>query len=221
MSLEEFIPDIESQEGSGSAESSREASEKYKEATKKSSAWIKRIQKDEKKAKKHDFLLASFLVKIILDKKYDFLLDKLFKSLNSWFSSNFVLWVLSLINIEISHKIRELSSKEKINFDYVAKKELTDFHDRDLDLKLKNRINFWLEDILDVTSIDYSSLQTENLSYIIDDKREVILEFVSLVFSFFFNELNINISKSKSDNYSDFIISEIKNSLKSLDIEKI
>ena len=221
MSLEEFTPDIESQEGSGSAESSKETSEKYKESAKKSSAWIKRTQKDEKKAKKHDFLLASFLVKIILDKKYDFLLDKLFKSLNSWFSSNFVLWVLSLINIEISHKIRELSSKEKINFDYVSKKELTDFHDHDLDSKLKNRINFWVEDIVDVTSIDYSSLQTENLSHIIDDKREIILEFVSLVFSFFFNELNINISKSKSDSYSDFIISEIKNSLKSLDIEKI
>jgi hypothetical protein len=43
---------------------------------------MKRTQKDEKKAKKYDMLLAGFLVKIIIDKKYDFILNPLFSTLD-------------------------------------------------------------------------------------------------------------------------------------------
>jgi hypothetical protein len=45
---------------------------------KKASAGIKRTQKDEKKAKKQDILLANFLVQLILDRKYDNILVNLF-----------------------------------------------------------------------------------------------------------------------------------------------
>ena len=117
MSLEEYAPDIDSWEGWWqSSEQVKEVSEKFKDSVKKGSAWIKRTQKDESKAKKHDLLLANFLVKIIINKKYDILSDDLFKSLNSGYPSNFILWILSLINMEISDKIRELSQKEKISF---------------------------------------------------------------------------------------------------------
>ncbi len=69
MSLDEFTPDIESSEGGwNSAEASKEVSEKFKEAV--------------KKAKKYDFLLANFLVKIIVDKKYDPILERLFKTMD-------------------------------------------------------------------------------------------------------------------------------------------
>jgi hypothetical protein len=43
---------------------------------------MKRTQKDEKKAKKYDMLLAGFLVKIIIDKQYDFILSPLFSCLD-------------------------------------------------------------------------------------------------------------------------------------------
>ena len=62
MSLEDFSP-VESSEWGWN---STEISEKYKEAAKKAGAGIKRTQKDESKAKKYDFLLAKFLVKMIL-----------------------------------------------------------------------------------------------------------------------------------------------------------
>ena len=221
MSLEEFNLEIESWESSDSLESSREISEKFKKSLKKTFTWIKRTRNDEKKAKKHDFLLASFLVKIILDKKYDFLLASLFKALDNGYPSSFVLWILSLIDIEISDKIREVSFKKKINFTYSPSKNVLDFHDYNLDNKLKDRINFWVEDIVDAISIDYSSVLTENFLLVIENKSEIILDFISLVFKFFFNNLNVNITKNKSYDYSCFILSEIKNSLKSLDIEKI
>ena len=220
MSLEEFTP-VESSEWWDSAESSREVSETFKQSVKKASAGIKRTKKDERKAKKHDLLLANFLVKIILDKKYDFILNPLFKSLDAWYPSNFILWILSLINVEISDKIRTLSEKDKINFSYTPKQELTDFHDHDLDDNLKDRINFWVEDITDIISIEYSCVLTKNLISIIGEEKEVILDFTSLVFIFFFSEININISKSKSDNYCDFILSEIRKSLKGLSIDEI
>ena len=48
-------------EWSESWSQSSEISEKYKAAAKKAGAGIKRTQKDEKKAKKYDFLLAALL----------------------------------------------------------------------------------------------------------------------------------------------------------------
>ena len=66
-------------------------SEKFRESIKKWAAWTGRTQKDEKKAKKYDFLLSTFLVKILLDKKYDDLLENIFMLLDEWYPSNFIL----------------------------------------------------------------------------------------------------------------------------------
>jgi hypothetical protein len=87
MSLDTFIPSESPEAGANAAE----VSEKLKDAIKRGTAGIKRTQKDEKKAKKYDMLLAGFLVKIIIDKKYDSILESLFASLNKGFSSNLVL----------------------------------------------------------------------------------------------------------------------------------
>jgi len=115
---------------------------------------------------------------------------------------------LSLIYLPISDKIRELSKKNQINFNYVKTFEIIDFDDNNLDNEIKNRINFWLEDIIDILSIEYSSLQMEKIKKLIKNKENYknLLIFSSLVFQFFFKELNININTSKSNNYMDFIL---------------
>jgi hypothetical protein len=41
------------------------------------------VRKDEQKAKKYDMSLANFLVKILLEKKYDTLFDSMFGSIHS------------------------------------------------------------------------------------------------------------------------------------------
>ncbi len=220
MWLEDFIP---SESWADAGPKSSEISEKFKEAVKKAGAWIKRVQKDEKKARKFDLLLAQFLTQIIRNPKYDFLLDDLFKTLDSGYSSNFLLWILSLVYLPISDKIRELSTKEIIEFDYVKTFQIVHFDDNNLDEQIKNRINFWLEDITDIISIEYSSLQISQIKtlFIKKEAYNQLVIFSSLVFKFFFEELNIEISQKKSQNYIDFIMQQVYTKIQTLESEEV
>ncbi len=222
MSLEEYIPDIDSSESWwNSAEASKESSEKYKESSKKAQAKVSKTRKDEKKAKKYDFLLAGFLVKIIVDKKYDTILESLFPAIHLWYSSNFILWILSLINIQISNKIREVSKKEAIHFNYQSKEINQQFDDKNIDLEIKNRINLWVEDIIDSVTIEYSNIQTKKLKQLLINDENILLKYTSIVFSFFLNEINISINEKQASNISEFIISEIKKEINKLELENI
>ncbi len=216
MWLEDFIP---SESWADAGPKSAEVSEKFKEAVKKAGAGIKRVQKDEKKARKFDLLLAWFLTQIIRNPKYDFLLEDLFKTLDSGYSSNFLLWILSLVYLPISDKIRELSSKDLIAFDYIKTFEKIYFDDNNLDEQVKNRINFWIEDIIDIISIEYSSLQISQIKTLFLKREEYnqLLIFSSLVFEFFFEELNIEISQKKSQNYIDFIMQQVYTKIQTLE----
>ena len=221
MSLEDYIPD----EGPGeswwaSAEKAREAAEKFKEQVRKASAWIKRTQKDEKKAKKQDMLLANFLIKLILEKKFDDILDLLFKLIDKWYSSNFLLWILSLIYDNISNEIRKINSKEFIEFNYKSEIRIN-FDEKNIDISVQNRINFWVEDIILSTSSDYSSLLTKRLINLLEKKEDDIIEFASAVFSFFLKEVNIKIQKTESLNISSFILNEVLKNIKNLKVEEI
>jgi len=215
MGLEDFTPSESSEWWTQSVE----ISEKFKEADKKAGSGTKRTQKDEKKAKKSDLLLAGFLVKIIIDKKYDTVLIDLFKSLHSGYPSNFLLWIISLIHIGISNKIRETSEKEKVIFSYYSD-ILIDFDDQNLPNDVKNRINWWVEDIIWIISHDYSSILTEKLMKKLNKKDDIIL-FTSKVFEFFLKEININITENKSFNISEFILSEVEKEMKKLVIEEL
>jgi len=220
MGLEDYIPsEWVSEDWWASAEQVKEASEQYKKQAAKSAAWIKKTQKDEKKAKTYDMLLAGFLVKILVNQNYNSILDALFTLLHKWYPSNFILWVMSLIYDDISVKIRELSQKEKIVFNYNPS-ELVEFDDNNLDSRIKLRINQWIEDIVDSVSIEYSSILTKRLIVFLQTDESIIL-FISQVFSFFLKKLNINISLSKSQSISEYIIQEVLSNIKKLDLEEI
>ena len=221
MSLEEFTPDIESSEwwDSWAEAISEKASEKAKEDSKKSAAGQARTQKDEKKAKKHDFLLAGFLVKIIINQKYDSILNTIFGATSSGFSSNFILWLLSLINIESSDKIREMSGKEKIEFSYMSE-EAQEFDDHHMAPAIKDRINNWVEDIIDILTIDYSHVATQQLINSLSNDA-AIRTLTKQIFNFFLNEINITISDAKAENICDFILWEIKKEISKLEIQEI
>ena len=222
MSIEEFIPQSESKEWFWSSVDSwnLEISEKYKESSQKSQKWIQKTQKDEKKAKKYDFILAWFLVKIIVDKKYDFILVKLFKASDFWYTSNFILWILSLINTEISNKIRNSSNKSLIIFNYKNQEKIK-FDDSNLPLEIKNRINEWIEDIIDSVIIDYSSIQNQKNLESLENDKWIINEYVNDILNFFLNSINIDINKKDSENISNFIISEVIKRIKKLEIDEI
>lgn len=217
MWLDDFIPS----EWMDSWPKSAEISEKFKEAVKKSAAGIKRVQKDEKKAKKYDLLLAHFLVEIIKNPKYDFLLPSLFSSLDHGFPSNFLLWILSLIHIDISDKIRDISQKQKIVFSYQAWEYFIDFDGNNLDISLQKRINDWMEDIIDVLWIDSSQLQIQRLQSVTQTEKEYLYNFTTQIFYFFFQELKINISQHQAQSYCEFILWEVFKKIKNIPLQEV
>lgn len=211
MGLEDFIP-AESPE---SWWNSAEISEKYKEAAKKAGAWIKRTQKDEKKAKRYDFLLAKYLVEMILKKKYDSILEELFSCLDTGYGANFLLWILSLIYLPISHEIRKFEWKEEISFSYIPSAEIGSFDESNIPEEIRLRVNAWIEDMESVMRMEASTIVTKRtLGLILYDEK--IRDFSSKVFSYFFLELNIKISREKSRSYSDFILWELQKSTKNI-----
>lgn len=220
MSLEEYIPDLDNAESwSNSSEAINAVSEKFKEQIKKSQAGQKRTQTDEKKAKKNDMLLAGFLVKIIINKKYDILLSSLFTCTRKWYPSNFILWLLSLVYTDISDTIRTSTNKQLINFQYNWEKNII-FDDNNLSPEIKSRINNWIEDIMQIVSLEYSSIQTKELLNLLANKTDIIV-FTANIFKFFLNELTITIDNNKSISIADFILDELEKEIKKLEIETI
>jgi hypothetical protein len=149
-------------------------------------------------------------VKIILDKKYDTITESIFSLTSSGYPSNYVLGVLSLVYIDISNRIREVSKKEKIIFNYEIKKEKYEFNDNDLDSEIKNRINSWVDDIVDSLTIEYSNIQTEKLKILFKKNDSLLLDFTKQVFNFFLKEINITINTSNMENILIFILSEVE-----------
>ena len=221
MALDDYSYDIDTTEWLGNSQEKVSAlSEKFKESIKKASSWIARTQKDEKKAKKYDFLLANFLVKIIINKKYDPVLENIFKTMDFWYSSNFVLWILSLINTEVSDRIREISGKQKLEFDFKLDEEV-EFDDNNLNSKIKDRINLWIEDIIDSTTIEYSNIQNKRNIELLDKDEKVIVIFMAQIISFFLKESNISIKKAKAISISDIIKSDVRKALKNIKIDEV
>ena len=216
MSLEEFTP-VESSEWWAQ---SVEISEKFKESVKRASSGIKRTQKDEKKAKKNDLLLAGFLVKIIIDKKYDYVLEPLFAALHKWFSSNLLLGILSITHEEISKKIRDFSQKpyQEYTFSY---EETFEFDDSNIDPNVRTRINYWVEDIVDILSYEYSSLKVVELQELFLKEYDSLLLYTEKVFIFFLHSSNIKITESQAKWITEFILSEVQKSIKTLKIEDV
>jgi hypothetical protein len=165
-------------------------------------------------------LLANFLVKIILNRKFDDILDLLFKLIDKWYPSNFLLWILSLVYIDISNKIRDINNIEAIVFDYKVGEQI-DFNSPEVDPQVKKRINFWVEDIIFSSTADYSHLLTNRLIELLERKEDDILIFVKSVFNLFLKDINITISDLESNNILMFIIWEILKKIKSLDLEEI
>ncbi len=186
---------------------SEQISEIYKEEIKKSSSWIQRTRKDEKKAKKQDVLLANFLVKILLDKKYDIVLEVLFKAMDSWVPSNLILWILSLIYIEISNHLRDTLGKEKIKYDFYSESTLK-FSDNDIPDEIKNRINSWVDDIIDIVTLNPSTIYTNKIINSIKHSKELYTFWVD-VFIYFLAESNVYISKEKALDYIEFIFKKL------------
>jgi hypothetical protein len=126
---------------------------------------------------------------------------------------------VSLVSIDISNKIREISLKPQVEFSYKSPNKV-EFDVSSLHTQIQDRINIWLEDMVDIVSIDYSNLLTSRLINLLKEDDE-ILDFVSNVFSFFLNEVNLVITEEESKDFTSYILSEVYKNLDNLKIEEI
>jgi len=209
MGLNNFSADIDWQDESWISmwNISEQISEVYKDEVKRWEAQAKKTRKDEKKAKKQDLLLAKFLVKILIDKRYDNLFPDLFKSFDAWVPSNLILAVLSLVYIEISNEVRISTNKKLINFGFYSE-ETIKFSWDNLPEEVKNRINSWVEDIVTIILFDPSEIYTKRIIDTIKNSSE-LKKFTSGVLKYFLEEINIYISDEISNEYAVFIMNNI------------
>lgn len=223
MSAEEFMwfdaPDVASEDwNSVNSANSIEVSEKEKKKAAEAKAWQQRVRKDEKKAHDMNDLLAGFLLKILRDKKYDFVVEHIVDALSYGVPSNFILWVISIIFPEISDKVREFKWKELVNFEYYSDERIS-FSDSALPEEVKQRINSYIEDVVDITTHNPSSVITEILLDSLNS--DVVKNYFSEIFSVFFNSINVSISKWEISSFVNYVLSEIKANLNDLNVEKI
>ncbi|MDD2487581.1 MAG: hypothetical protein PHS92_04375 [Candidatus Gracilibacteria bacterium] len=226
------IDDIDSGEIGAQASETKEEQKEKKDRYTKSLAGIQRTQKDEKKAKKDNDNLINIIIEILKDPKYDILIPFVVDLLKIEAPSNFILGGLSLVYDDAAIVIRRNYSKNDslilkeseilIPVNYKKKDEIIEFNEESLDPLLRKRINEWIEDIYSVISFDPSSIISKKFLTIIGKKeKEVFINMLCSVLTFFFYELNIAIPKDIAFKYSDFILGEIKKKVESLKLEEI
>jgi len=143
----------------------------------------------------------------------------MFAAMDAGHPSNIVLGILSLVYADISHAIREMSGKEKIVFEYDSS-EAKAFDDHQMDDAIKNRINAWIADIIDIVTVEHSSVMVARVQKNAG-VDEAILSFTKWVFVFFLAEINMTISEEKANNIAHFILSETLKSIAQLEVEEI
>lgn len=238
MWLEDGYDNLDNSEGSWekSQETAKEAKEKKEKATK-AMAWIQRTRKDEKKAHKDNDFLYEIVVDVIQSRKFDIMLPFISDLLKINIPSNIIIGWISLIYPEAVYIIRnnyipgnnsltldkEKAKAFKITINYIRTTEVIEFDDSSLHEAIKWRINEWIEDIISVISFDPSSIITNNfLNHIHNDNiKELIINYLSSIITYFLFEYNIVISKNKATQYSEFILTEVVKKLKSLKLEEI
>lgn len=217
-------------------EESKEKSEKKWDSGK-WMAWIQRTRKDEKKAQKDDDFLYEVIIDLIRNKDFDILIPLIIDMFKARIPSNIILGWISLIFNEATYIIRVnykqwvtkmILDKTKAqlfdnSINYKKTLEIIEFDDNNINEAIKNRINEWIEDIMNVISFDPSTIVTKKFLDLINDNesRKIIINFLSGVFVFFLFSLNMSISKDKAFLYWDFILEEVKKRLLSIKLEEI
>ncbi len=200
-------------------------------------AWVQKTRKDEKKAQKDNDFLYEIVVEIIQNKEYDILIPFITDLLKLNTPSNILIWWISLIYDPAVYIIRTnyikwnkeiIINKTKANdykviINYTKTEEIIEFNDNIINEAIKQRINEWIDDIMNIISYDPSSIITIKFFQQIknhDFKDKLISYFVSII-TLFLYKLNIVISKEKAFLYSEFILWELIKKLKTIKIEEI
>jgi hypothetical protein len=76
---------------------------------------------------------------------------------------------------------------------------------------------------VDVLLIESSTLQIKNMLQVMQDEKvsQHLWDFTSVIFQFFFEELNIELSLPQSNSYCEFILWEVMKKIKNIPLEEV
>jgi hypothetical protein len=209
---------IESSEwGTPSPEAVREKSEKQKESYKKAQAQIQRAQKDEKKAKWDNNNLFQILTRFIQNPYYESLILPVTELLGEALPSRPIIGILALVYPDAAHHVFHTIGQggriHLIQWLYHYNEPWT-FHERDLHATLREWVSIWIDSFDRYMTIEGSSLIMQKKFFtMIDQSENSILAGITEFVLFFFQSRNIVISRSTTEGYSKFILTNIKKTL--------
>ncbi len=212
-----WIDDIDSPEGSEWwSEKASEQSEKQREKAKKAASQFQKTQKDEKKWKKNDTILADIIRTFLQNPQYDTLRDFVVPLLHIQVPSSFIIAIISLVFPHASNVLRKEYGEGKyplIHFNPVIEKEVIPFNENTLDIAIRNRINEWIEDMNLSMNANQSILLADSFAQKLRENREykqTCIESIKEVFVTFLWSLSIDIPPQKAESYAVFIVGEIE-----------
>jgi hypothetical protein len=220
MSLDDIDISEWTEQGGWSAEKAREQSEKQRESYKKAQAQIQKTQKDEKKAKGDSDALFAILARFIQNPYYAELLPSVTELLALGLPARFVLILTAFLYPESSlYMLTALGKKEEIHtlLDIHKNHEFVVFEEKTLHPSLRKWISVWVQyGQIYLIQEESSAILLKKLANIFEEQKtmKILTETLAEFFVFFFRSRNIEMPKSVAISYTNFILSEYRNTIK-------
>ena len=177
-------------------------------------AGLKKNQKDEKKAKKHDHFLVNIITEILQKHEYDHIIWQLVPLLESRCSSNLLVSILMLLECRFIDYARTYCQLEPIQEPKYTTPSETIEYDGNMDPALRNKINIWFETFKKVLTTNQSEEESKRSRDVFaQNKQWQLIDLGSHVFGHFLYEHGVRITSKKAKSYSEFIVNEMRNIL--------
>lgn len=216
MSLEFSDSDILT--GGQSAETTKESHEQYQERSRQTQAKLRRIQKDESKAKNDNDQLFRILLRFIQDPYYESLIPTISDLLSASTPSRLLIALIGLYYPDAAYFLAESTGqREKIQYlvSLVRYDEVTPFQDDRLDPSIRRWITEWVNLMEQFLLHENSSLiMLQKIENMLHSSGEMqIKKAIAEFFVFFFSSRNVSMDMPTAESYARFIQ---KNILKSI-----
>lgn len=203
----------------------KQDAEKAKDRAAKAQARAQRLGRDERKARKHDNVLALLISSLIGDTSRTNILDAVLDALETGIPSHFLVGAVSLSDSDLSKFIRQSAGKLVQVITVEGAPVRTQFDERHIDTQLQLRMNAWFDDLVTSLFSESSVVATQKFldlvsplkttseealeSPLTDKAHPAAVMVISHTFSWFLNSINIDIAPRKAESYAAFILDEV------------
>lgn len=204
--------------------------EKARDRAAKAQARAQRLGRDEKKARKHDTVLAMLISSLIGDGSRAAVLDAVLDALEAGVPSHFLVGAVSLSDPELSKFVRQSAGKlvQIIAVDPAPQRAA--FDERNIGAQLQLRMNAWFDDLVTSVFTESSVVATQKLLDLVsfsgtdadpadeteaqirhlrEKARPAAIAVVAQTFAWFLDSVGTDIAPRKSESYAEFILDEV------------